>query len=98
MRPTRRRDTPDEENSDWRAVCGKTASTVRRTGRAKALPDPYRRGGDVSGYDFLSRRRGITRRGAQMRVRDLERLGILHRVHYAKGQEWMIAPRLAWLC
>ena len=36
------RDTPDEETSDWRAVCGKTARTVRRAGRANTLPDPYR--------------------------------------------------------
>ena len=35
------RDTPDEETTDWRAVCGKTARTVRRAGRALALPDPY---------------------------------------------------------
>src|SRR5882757_2010441 len=27
------RDTPDEETTDWRAVCGKTARTVRRAGR-----------------------------------------------------------------
>jgi len=26
---------------DWRAVCGRTACTVRRAGRARALPDPY---------------------------------------------------------
>src|SRR5262249_46201958 len=26
-------DTPDEETTDWRAVCGKTARTVRRAGR-----------------------------------------------------------------
>src|ERR1700731_279476 len=29
------RDIPDEETNDWRAVCGKTASTVRREGRRK---------------------------------------------------------------
>src|SRR3989338_8205059 len=28
------RDNPDEETTDWRAVCGKTARTVRREGRA----------------------------------------------------------------
>ena len=27
------RDIPDVETSNWRAVCGKTASTVRREGR-----------------------------------------------------------------
>src|SRR5579863_5934249 len=33
------RDIPDEETNDWRAVCGKTASTVRREGRRKpSLP------------------------------------------------------------
>jgi hypothetical protein len=36
------RDTPDEETGDWRAVCGKTARTVRRAGRVNTLPDPYR--------------------------------------------------------
>src|SRR6516164_3627581 len=28
--------------TDWRAVCGRTARTVRRAGTAKAVPDPYR--------------------------------------------------------
>jgi len=37
-----KRDTPDEETNDWRAVCGRTARTVRRAGRAQTLPDPYR--------------------------------------------------------
>ena len=32
--PMHGRDTPDEETSDWRAVCGKTARTVRRAGCA----------------------------------------------------------------
>jgi hypothetical protein len=36
------RDTPDEETSDWRAVCGRTASTVRRAGRA-TFPTPIDR-------------------------------------------------------
>jgi hypothetical protein len=27
-RPMRKRDTPDEETNDWRAVCGRTARTV----------------------------------------------------------------------
>jgi hypothetical protein len=35
------RANPDEETTDWRAVCGRTACTVRRAGRALALPDPY---------------------------------------------------------
>ena len=38
--PGWKRDTPDEETTDWRAVCGKTARTVRRAGR-RSLPDPY---------------------------------------------------------
>jgi hypothetical protein len=29
------------ETSNWRAVCGKTASTVRREGRREPLPYPY---------------------------------------------------------
>src|SRR5690606_16834091 len=29
------RDIPDEETTDWRAVCGKTARAVRRAGRRK---------------------------------------------------------------
>lgn len=40
LRPMNTRDTPDEETSDWRAVCGRPARTVRRAGRK--LPDPYR--------------------------------------------------------
>jgi hypothetical protein len=35
------RANPDEETTDWRAVCGRTACTVRRAGRARALSDPY---------------------------------------------------------
>src|SRR5215813_13962041 len=36
-----RRANPDEETTDWRAVCGRTARTVRRAGTARAVPDPY---------------------------------------------------------
>jgi hypothetical protein len=32
---------PDEETTDWRAVCGRTARTVRRAGTAQAVSDPY---------------------------------------------------------
>src|SRR5258708_26538701 len=32
---------PDEETADWRALCGRTARTVRRAARSTALPDPY---------------------------------------------------------
>src|SRR5688500_15142719 len=35
MEAGKERDTPDEETSDWRAVCGRTARTVRREGRRK---------------------------------------------------------------
>ena len=35
------RDSPDEETTDWRAVCGKTARTVRREGSPKGDPYPY---------------------------------------------------------
>ena len=31
----------DAETTDWRAVCGRTARTVRRAGRVDTLPDPY---------------------------------------------------------
>ncbi len=31
---------PDEETTDWRAVCGRTARTVRRAGRAQLFPTP----------------------------------------------------------
>ncbi|MAF33154.1 MAG: hypothetical protein CL941_04240 [Desulfobacter sp.] len=41
VRPTFWCANPDEETTDWRAVCGKPACTVRRSGRAMALPDPY---------------------------------------------------------
>jgi RNA-directed DNA polymerase len=37
--PGRRRETPDEVTANWRAVCGRTARTVRREGRRKpSLP------------------------------------------------------------
>jgi hypothetical protein len=45
------RDTPDEETTDWRAVCGKTARPVRRAGRAKTLSDPYRLARGKKGVD-----------------------------------------------
>lgn len=47
--------------------------------------------------DFLSRRRGISRRAAQMMAKELEEFGILERIHHAKGREWLIATRLSWL-
>jgi RNA-directed DNA polymerase len=41
MVPTFWRANPDEETTDWRAVCGRTACTVRRAGRGLPLSDPY---------------------------------------------------------
>jgi hypothetical protein len=35
-----RRDTPDAETNDWRAVCGRTARTVRRAGRRPTSSRP----------------------------------------------------------
>ena len=35
---------PDGETLDWRAVCGRTARTVRRAGTARAVSDPYQEG------------------------------------------------------
>src|SRR5262245_36031248 len=40
-KPMSWRANPDEETTDWRAVCGRTACTVRRAGRVSAFPDPY---------------------------------------------------------
>ena len=59
IRPGKPRDIPDEETTDWRAVCGKTARAVRRAGRATALPDPYQAGW---------RRNGVRREGGRVRV------------------------------
>src|ERR1700704_1261317 len=39
-RPFRMRNTPDEETTDRRAVCEKTARAVRREGRHYAFPTP----------------------------------------------------------
>ena len=41
MKPMLRRANPEREAADWRAVCGRTACTVRRAGRTSVLPDPY---------------------------------------------------------
>jgi hypothetical protein len=41
MQPGSWRANPDEETTDWRAVCGRTARTVRRAGTARAVSDPY---------------------------------------------------------
>src|SRR5207247_11026393 len=42
IQPGSWRANPDEETTDWRAVCGRTARTVRRAGTARAVSDPYR--------------------------------------------------------
>src|SRR5699024_7107644 len=39
--PASRPVNPDVETTDWRAVCGRTARTVRRAGTAGAVSDPY---------------------------------------------------------
>jgi len=36
-----RRANHDVETTDWKAVCGRTARTVWREGRASAFPYPY---------------------------------------------------------
>src|SRR6266700_3702292 len=41
LQPGSWRANTDEETTDWRAVCGRTARTVRRAGTAKAVSDPY---------------------------------------------------------
>ena len=43
--PLRRRDTPDVETNDWRAVCGRTARTVRRAGKGYTPSRPLSRQG-----------------------------------------------------
>ena len=50
-RPGNQRDSLDEETTNWRAVCEKTARTVRRAGSVQADPDPYQtpQQGDVAG-------------------------------------------------
>ena len=59
IQPGSWRANPDEETTDWRAVCGRTARTVRRAETAKAVSDPYR-GGESSAMFLIPRclRRG----------------------------------------
>jgi len=47
---------PDEETTDWRAVCGRTARTVRRAGTAKAVSGPYQERGRQSCWKRLDAR------------------------------------------
>ena len=51
-----KRDTPDEETNDWRAVRGRTARTVRRAGRAPTFPDPIEKGDLLNHLMVLSTR------------------------------------------
>lgn len=48
----------DDETTDWRAVCERTARMVRRAERAKALLDPYsaepRQTGNPTNVDLTS--------------------------------------------
>src|SRR5215510_6951110 len=56
MKPMSWRANPDEETTDWRAVCGRTACTVRRAGRVSAFPDPYQadpQAGDGHEHGFV---------------------------------------------
>src|ERR687891_189757 len=41
FQPGSQRANHDEETTDGRSVCGRTARTVRRAGTAKAVSDPY---------------------------------------------------------
>ncbi|MGA8147215.1 MAG: hypothetical protein WB870_06500 [Gallionellaceae bacterium] len=47
MKPITWRANPDEETTDWRARCGKTAHRVRREGTVIAVPYPYLPGSTV---------------------------------------------------
>src|SRR6476620_8880643 len=49
MRTGLQRDNPDEVTANWRAVCGRTARTVRRAGTASAVLDPYHAAGTEIG-------------------------------------------------
>jgi hypothetical protein len=54
-RPISKPDTPDEETNDRRAVCRRTARTVRRAGGLKPFPTPI---GLSCPQDFLTTREG----------------------------------------
>src|SRR5262245_34918323 len=66
LKPMCRRANPDEETTNRRAVCGRTACTVRRAGRARALSDPYhwltqRATDDLPPIDLVSRAEDMLR-------------------------------------
>ena len=50
--PLRRPDTPDVETNNWRAVCGRTARTVRRAGRGHTPSRPL----SIKCWVFLRRK------------------------------------------
>ena len=53
------REIPDAETADWRAVCGKTARTVRREGRPKPslpLSEVFVRGDSIQRGYALARK------------------------------------------
>src|SRR3990167_7881493 len=64
LRPGSWRANPDEETTDWRAVCGRTASTVRRAGTARAVSDPYQAN---FGLDPRLKHSGVTTWGKVIR-------------------------------
>ncbi len=49
-----RRANPNKETTDWRAVCGKTACTVRRAGKMRVFPDPYQQSVQVRSVSKLA--------------------------------------------
>jgi len=58
-RPEHQRANPDEETTNWRAVCGKTARTVRREGRTGVLLYPYQIPGAMTLLELRPRCEGI---------------------------------------
>ena len=55
--PLSRPDTPDAETNDWRAVCGRTARTVRRAGRGHTPSRPLSEVWyDIDSVEFISGR------------------------------------------
>ena len=55
------RANPDEEPTDWRAVCGRTARTVRREGRTVSFSTPIMSGALYPGVIGPGNRAGHTR-------------------------------------
>src|SRR5262249_46874308 len=78
---------PDEEPTDWRAVCGRTACTVRRAGRARALSDPYQ-------PPIIDRASGIS--SLFSRARLCHRMGILLVIDRIGGEAYREVQQCAW--